>query len=158
MLSQQTVHKWKYLKKTLAGGFCCAITRLSFDTEIRVQNLTERDNSFISVDQSFKVYKRGDLKVICSIKPDSERKPEKTSLITKILKLDENNQYGFAMTKPMPKGCVKEHPSLSWLKFSMLFETVSLEDVIGHLFVVDIEFDKKKQHKNIFCTMKSLLP
>ena len=23
----------------------------------------------------------------------------------------ENNQYGFAMTKPMPTGCIKKHPA-----------------------------------------------
>ena len=71
----------------------------------------------------------------------------KKGVITKILKLDENNQYGFAMTKPMPTGCIKEHPSPSWLKFKMLLEAVSLEDPIGHLFVVDIEFDKKKRNR-----------
>ena len=25
--------------------------------------------------------------------------------------MDENNQYGFAMTKPMLTGCIKEHPA-----------------------------------------------
>ena len=25
--------------------------------------------------------------------------------------MDENNQYGFAMTKPMPTGCIKKHPA-----------------------------------------------
>lgn len=30
------------------------------------------------------------------------------TVISKIMKLDENNQYGFAMTKPMPIGCIKE--------------------------------------------------
>ena len=31
---------------------------------------------------------------------------------TKILKMDENNQYGQAMTKPLPYSCIKkqEHP------------------------------------------------
>ena len=57
----------------------------------------------------------------------------------------------------MPTGCIKEHSSPSWLKFNMLLETVSLEDPIGHLFVVDIEFDKKTQQKNIFYIMKSSL-
>ena len=65
----------------------------------------------------------------------------KKRIISKILKLDENNQYGYVMTRPMPTGCIKENNSPSWLKFNLLLETVNLEDKIGHLFVVDIEFD-----------------
>ena len=65
-------------------------------------------------------------------------------IISKILKMDENNQYGFAMTKPMPTVCIKEHPAPSWLKFNLLLETVDLDDKIGHLFVVDIKFDEKR--------------
>ena len=48
------------------------------------------------------------------------------------------------MTKPMPTSCIKEHPSPSWLKFNLLLETVDSDDETGHLFVADIEFDKKK--------------
>ena len=47
------------------------------------------------------------------------------------------------MTKPIPTGCIKEHPSPSWKKFNLLIESVTLDDKIGHLFVVDIKFDKK---------------
>ena len=97
----------------------------------------------MSVDQSFKACKRDDLKVVYSLKLNGETKPEKRRVINKILKLDENNQYGFAMTKPMHTGCIKECPSPSWLKFNVLLESVSLSDPIGHLFVVDIEFDEK---------------
>ena len=67
-------------------------------------------------------------------------------IITKILKMDENNQYQyeFAMTKPMLTGCIKEPAAPSWLKFNLLLKTVDLDDKIGHLFVVDIEFDEKR--------------
>ena len=58
--------------------------------------------------------------------------------------MDENNQYGFAMTKQMPTGCIKEHPAPSWLRFNLLLETVDLDNKIGHLFVIDIEFHKKR--------------
>ena len=50
------------------------------------------------------------------------------------------------MTKPMSASCIKEH-SPSWLEFNLLLETVSLDDKIGHLFVVDIEFDKRNATK-----------
>ena len=64
-------------------------------------------------------------------------------IITKIIKFDENNQYGYAMTRPMPTGCIKQNTSPSWVTFNLLIEKVSFEDLIGHLFVVDIEFDFK---------------
>ena len=71
-------------------------------------------------------------------------------IITKIVKFDEINQYGFAMMKPMPTGRIKEHNSPSWLEFNLLLETVSLDDLISHLFVVDIEFDEKNATKKHF--------
>ena len=51
-------------------------------------NLTELDHKKMSINQSFKAYKRDDLKVMYRIKLNNER-----HIITKILKLDENNQY-----------------------------------------------------------------
>ena len=47
------------------------------------------------------------------------------------------------MTRPMPTGCIKQNNSPSWLKFNLLLEKVSFEDSIGHLFIVDVEFDVK---------------
>ena len=64
-------------------------------------------------------------------------------MITKVLKFDENNQYGFGITKPMPTGCIKENEPLSWLHFHILLETVDLDDSIGHILIVDIFFDEK---------------
>ena len=104
-------------------------------------NLTKKDYDKMTIDQSFKAYKRDDLKVVYSLKLDGEKKFSKKRIISKILKLDENNQYGYAMTRPMPTGCIKENNSPSWLKFNLLLETADLEDKIGHLFVVDVEFD-----------------
>ena len=75
---------------------------------------------------------------------ENENSYHERRIISKILKLDEINQYGFAITKPMPTVCFKEQPASSWLKFNLLLETVDLDDEIGHLFVVDIEFDEKR--------------
>ena len=130
-------------EKTLSGGFSSVNTRLSFDTELLMPNLTQNDYQKMNIDQSFKVFKRDDLKVVYSLKLDNEETFQKKCIITKIIKFDENNQYGFAMTKPMLTGCIKENNSLTWLEFNLLLEKVSLEDPIGHLFVVDIEFDEK---------------
>ena len=93
--------------------------------------------------------------MIYSLKLDKNDSFEKNRVITKIVKFDENNQYGFAMTKLMPTGCIKEYNSPSWLTFNLLLEKVSLEDSIGHLFVVDIKFDQKKRNKKTnSCKMK----
>ena len=138
------IPKWKFFEKTLCGGFSFVNTRLSFDTELLMPNLTEKDYRNMNIDQSFKAFKREDLKVAYSLKLDDEKSFQKKRVITKIIKFDENNQYGFAMTRPMPTGCIKQNNSPSWLEFNLLLEKVSLDDPIGHLFVVDIEFDKKK--------------
>ena len=58
-----------------------------------------------------------------------------------MLKLDENNQYRYSMTKPLPTGCIKQDLDITWRTFNLLLERVSLDDSIKHLFIVDIEFD-----------------
>ena len=78
-------------------------------------------------------------------------KKEKQTIITKILKLDENNQYGMAITKSLPTGCIKNDKDISWQTFNFLLESVSFEDKIGHLYIVDIEFDVKKSNKKVIC-------
>ena len=60
-------------EKTLCGGFSYVNTRLSFDTEILMPNLKERDYHKMNVDQSFKAFKRDNLKVIYSLKLDKDR-------------------------------------------------------------------------------------
>ena len=62
---------------------------------------------------SFKAYRRDDLKAIDRIRLDNENVYHERHVIIKILKLNENNQYGYPMTKPIPTVCIKEHPSFS---------------------------------------------
>ena len=88
--------------------------------------------------------------MIYSLKLDKNDSFEKKHVITKIVKFDENNQFGFAMMKPMPTGCIKEYNLPSWLTFNLLLEKVSLDDQISHLFVVDIEFDQTNATKKQF--------
>ena len=49
-------------------------------------------------------------KVLFDLNIDAKKQTKIIS--TKILKMDENNQYGQAMMKPLPYGCIKrqEHP------------------------------------------------
>ena len=42
---------------------------------------------------------------------DDDKQYTDYRVISKIIKFDENNQYGFAMTKPMPIGTIKKNPS-----------------------------------------------
>ena len=84
-------------------------------------------------------WKDNSYKVSYNLKLDREEKYSTKRVISKILKLDENNQHGYAMTKPMPSGSIKKKVP-SWREFNLLLETVDLDDLMGHLFVVDIFF------------------
>ena len=45
------------------------------------------------------------------------------------------------MTEPLPTGCMKDDSDVSWETFNFLLEKVYFEYTIGHLYIVDIEFD-----------------
>ena len=104
-------------EKELIGGYSCVKTRMAFDTEIFLNDSKNEKVPFKTED--------GQLKRFSS----------------KIIKMDENNQYGFAMTKPLLYGCIKKKkhvPSIEEL--TEILAGVTLEDKFGHLFAVDIEF------------------
>ena len=73
-------------------------------------------------------------KVLFNLEIDGKKQTKRIS--TKILKMDKNNQYGQAMTKPLLYGCIKkqEHPP-SLLEFNKILDKISHEDKIGHLFI-----------------------
>ena len=86
--------------------------------------------------------KKQDVEVIYNIKIDGKK--QKKCIVSKILKIDENNQYGNAITKLLPFGCIKkekETPDLR--KFNFILQNLLPNNKIGHLFVVDIIFDEK---------------
>ena len=62
------------------------------------------------------------------------------------------------MTKPLPIGCIKKEPSTpSILELCLLLSGLSHLDPIGHLFVVDIEFDfETTTEKEVFSTKFAL--
>ena len=65
--------------------------------------------------------------------------------------MDGNNQYGQAMTKPLPYSCIKKQkhvPSLSQL--SKLLESLDENYPIGHLFTVDIKFNDVNEKTLLF--------
>ena len=109
----------RVFEKTLIGDFSCVNTRLAFDTEILLNNNKNE-------------------KVIFYLYMDGKKKTKRIS--TKILKMDENNQYRHAMTKALPYGCIKkqEHPP-SLTELNRTLDKISHNDKIGHLFIADIK-------------------
>ena len=66
--------------------------------------------------------------------------------------MDENNQYGNAMTKPHLTGCIKKSKKIPTMReLQLIIEGISHKDKIGHLFVVDIMFDFER------CSAEELL-
>ena len=112
---------YEIFEQTVVGGFRSVNTRLAFDSETLLPNLIKPN-----------VEKRKHLnyKVIYNLTLNGKK--EKKRIITKILKLDENNQYGMIMTKPLSTGCIKDDKDISWQTFNFLLESVSFEDKIGH--------------------------
>ena len=74
----------KVFEKTMIGGYSCINTRLAFDADIFLKDLENERVLFT----------------------DGEGQVRRFS--SKIIKMDENNQYGFAMTKPLPYSVIKE--------------------------------------------------
>ena len=130
-------------EETVIGGFSCANTRLAFDSQILLPNLKTKDNL-----KNNPMNKDFSYKIIYNSKMNN--KELKKRVITKILKLDDNNQYGNEMTKPLSTGCIKDSDHISWEIFNSLFKSVSFEDTFGHLYIVDIEFDFKNATKKEF--------
>ena len=123
------VEHLEIFEKTITGGFSCVNTRLAFDTSILLPKKLDKSG------------RDKEWKIVYNINGENKR------VISKILKLDENNQYGHAMAKPLPIGCIKNDPDLNWKTFNLLLESVSLEDKIGHLYIVDIKFDYENATK-----------
>ena len=98
----------RVFEKTQIGGFNCVNTRLAFDTQI---SLNDKRNE----------------KVLFNLEIDGKKQTKRIS--TKILKMDENNQYGQKMTKPLPYGCIKKQEHLPHLlDFNKILDKFSHED------------------------------
>ena len=107
----------RVFEKTVMGGYSCTNRRMAFATDILLKDTKNEKVLFKTVD--------GQLKRFSS----------------KIIKMDENNQYGMAMTRPLPYGCIKRQFTVpSFEELEQLLKSVTLEDKIGHIFTVDIEF------------------
>ena len=74
----------RVFEKTLIGGYSCVNTRMAFDTEVFLKDTQNEKVLFKTAE--------GELKRFSS----------------KIIKMDESNQYVMSMTRPLPLGCIKK--------------------------------------------------
>ena len=104
-------------EKTVMGGYSCVNTRIGFDTDLFLKDTKNEKALFKTAD--------GQLKRFSS----------------KIIKMDENNQYRMAMTRPLPYGRIKRKERiLNFEELDQLLKSITLEDKIGHIFTVGIKF------------------
>ena len=65
--------------------------------------------------------------------------------------MDENNQYGQAVTKALPYGCIKKQKDVPDLQeFKLILLNLDHLDSIGHIFTVDIEFHNQNEKTLLF--------
>ena len=115
-------------EQTLVGGFSCVHTTLGFDLKLLLpQNSDGKPKE--------------NLKIIYKISNEHKR------IVTKILKVGKNDQYGNAMTKPLPTDSIKRKKVPTMREFDLIIQVISDEDKICHLFVVDKHFDQKNVSK-----------
>ena len=69
-------------------------------------------------------------------------------MVTKNLKVGENNQYKNAMIKLLPTGSIKKMKKVSSMReFDLIIQGTLNKDKIGHLFVINIEFDHENANE-----------
>ena len=154
------------MESLLSGGYSSVHSRLGFDTEIftpRSPEYVEQKEDIINnlrdlygeknkkqerkklMDKLYSLWKEEDLKSchkpIYNVRLDGEETSKKRRVFSKVFKLDENNQYGFAMTKPLPIGIFKKQsdPNMKTLQNSL--KNFDPNAKIREVFVVDIQFD-----------------
>ena len=112
----------RVFETTLIGGYSSVNTRMAFDSDI------------LEKDQKTE-------KVLVEITDRQGVQKQLKRFSSKIIKMDEINQYGQAMTNPLPYGCIKKQKKVTNLtEFNEPLQSITLDDPVGHLFTVDIEF------------------
>ena len=89
------------------------------------------------------MFKKEDLKSsnkpIYKILLDEEQESKGRRIFSKIFKLDENNQHGFAMTKPLPTGTFESEKEANMEILNEAIENFEPNAKVGKIFVVDID-------------------
>ena len=68
--------------------------------------------------------------------------------------LDEKNQYGYGMTKPLPTGCTKHNSNVRWRTFNLLLQNLSLITILAIFMWSILNLIIKKPQKTKLFTMK----
>ena len=88
---------------------------------------------------------RDNLNLIYKIK--TSKVTENKRISTKFWKMDENNQYGNAMTHR----CIKKQEKIPSLReFNMILNKLLHTDKIGHLFIADVKVHVKNEKTILF--------
>ena len=107
----------RVFEETVLVGYSCINTRMGFDSNLLLNDPKNEKILFKTTGNELKRFS------------------------SKIIKMDENNQYGMAMTKPLPYGYIKKKDNLpNFDQLEQLLNSITLDDKIGHLFTADIEF------------------
>ena len=80
-------------EQTLIGGFSCVNAWLGFDSKLLLPKNSEGKP-------------KESLEIIYKIESEDKK------VVSKIMIMDENNQYGNAMANPLPTGSIKRKKSL----------------------------------------------
>ena len=109
----------RIFEKTVMGGYSCVNTRMAFDTDLLLKDTKNEKVLFKTAD--------GQLKRFSS----------------KIIKMDKNNQYEMAIQGYCHTVALKAKKNIylpNFEELEQLLKSVTLEDKIGHIFTIDIEF------------------
>ena len=71
-------------------------------------NISRAAFDSMMIDESFQTFERQDFKGGYKLTLDGEKIYTDKRVISKILKLYGNNQYGYVMTKPLITGCMEK--------------------------------------------------
>ena len=103
----------RVFEKTVLGGYSCTNTRMGFDTNLFLDDTKNKKVLFQTTDNELN------------------------------MRFFRNNQYGMAMTTPLLYGCIKKQNKLpNFTELEQLLKSITLEDKIGNLLTVHIEFFK----------------
>ena len=85
-----TTEHAEVLERFLIGGYSCVNTRLGFDTEMVLPNLTQSEYAKMNIDQSFQAYKNQNFKLGYKVKIGRNETYKDYRITSKIIKFEQN--------------------------------------------------------------------
>ena len=94
-------------EQTITGGFSSVYTRLAFELPNLINQEKSEQKSEEKSEENEEFRESYDYKICYNIRLNNEKDHSKKKNYNKDLKVGENNQYGYGMTKPSPTDCIK---------------------------------------------------